>query len=273
MKNNKKTAFTLVELSIVLIIIGLIVTGVVAGGSLVEVAKVSGAKSITKTSPVLAMEDLSLWIEATTDESFNDVVPSDGDAVSGIDDINPQISTGAGDATQGTPANQPAFATNVQNGLPMMRFETGDFLDTSITYSYVQPLTLFVVANSDDYSGDFLRLVTQGLFPYVLGASESGTLYSDSNGGAVALDVSVNQAEIYAIRHNGIGSTTTYYKNGVSESNSNVFNVSDSSNPWRLMVEPSGGYIGEVIMFKRALSDADVAKVNNYLSTKWGIAL
>jgi prepilin-type N-terminal cleavage/methylation domain-containing protein len=265
-----KTAFTLIELSIVLIIIGLVVTGVIAGGSLVDVAKLSGAKSLTKTSAVNGIEDLALWIETTSDESF-DQAPSNDDAISGVNDINPQISSGVGNATQATPADRPLFKANIQNGLPMMRFESGDFLETSITHSYVKPLTLFVVASTDDYSGDFMTFVIQNFY-YLLGGSESKDFYSDINGGGGSLTVSIDQRAIYAIRHNG--STVTYYKNGVSSNSSSIaINATNDNNKWRLVVEPSGGYIGEVIMFQRAISDTELDNVEAYLSDKWGIAL
>jgi prepilin-type N-terminal cleavage/methylation domain-containing protein len=269
-KAKDKTAFTLIELSIVLIIIGLVITAVVAGRSLVDVAKISGAKSITKTSAVNGIENLDLWLETTSDESFNQPLV-DGDTINRINDINPQLSSGVGDATQSSPTKRPTFKKNIQNGLPMMRFESGDFLETSITHSYVKPLTLFVVASTDDYSGDFMTFVIQNFY-YLLGGSESKDFYSDINGGGGSLTVSIDQRAIYAIRHNG--STVTYYKNGVSSNSSSIaINATNDNNKWRLVVEPSGGYIGEVIMFQRAISDTELDNVEAYLSDKWGIAL
>ena len=65
---GKKKGFTLVELSIVMIIIALLVVGVVAAQSLIASAQLAKARSLTNSAPIATIEDLTLWLETTTEE-------------------------------------------------------------------------------------------------------------------------------------------------------------------------------------------------------------
>ncbi len=66
-KKNKK-AFTLIELAVVMILIGLLVTGIVGGQVLIQSAQLAKAKSLTNSAPVMTVEDLTLWLETTLDQ-------------------------------------------------------------------------------------------------------------------------------------------------------------------------------------------------------------
>jgi prepilin-type N-terminal cleavage/methylation domain-containing protein len=70
-KKEKKKAFSLIELSVVMILIGLLAVGVIGGQALIQQAQVAKARSLTSSSPVMIVEDLSLWLETTLDQ--NDV--------------------------------------------------------------------------------------------------------------------------------------------------------------------------------------------------------
>ena len=65
---GKKKAFTLMELSIVLIVVALLVGGVVASQGLIQAARLAKARSLTNSAPVPMIEDLTLWLETTTQE-------------------------------------------------------------------------------------------------------------------------------------------------------------------------------------------------------------
>ena len=69
-KSPKPSAFSLIELSIVLIIIGLLAGGIVAGSVLVKRARIESAKSLTNKSPIKATEDLAMWFEGSLSDSF-----------------------------------------------------------------------------------------------------------------------------------------------------------------------------------------------------------
>jgi prepilin-type N-terminal cleavage/methylation domain-containing protein len=69
-KTDQKTAFSLVELSAVLIIIGLLVAGISSGKSLVKTSKLSAARSLTFSSQITTIPGMVLWVEPTMKDSF-----------------------------------------------------------------------------------------------------------------------------------------------------------------------------------------------------------
>ncbi len=271
-KNKIKTkkAFTLVELSMVLVIVGLVVFGIVGGKSLIDGTKLSKAKSLTKSSPVVGMENLGLWIETTSDDSF-DNKPAEDDAINNINDINPQVATGVGNATS-TGGNEPTFKKNVQNGLPMLRFNGSNSLLTSINRDIAKPVTLFAVARFEDAGSEYpATLVGQGGYQIL---STNGFITSDLHFNN--LSVTYGDVQIYAMKHNGEGSDIIFYLNGESSNQGalNLFGMSLSEN-WIIGNDTNfdgmTGDVGEIIMFERALSESEINEVEAYLSNKWGI--
>lgn len=67
-RKGGKKAFTLLEISVVLILVGLLIVGVVGGQSLIQKAQLAKARSLTNSAPVLTVEDLTLWLETTLDQ-------------------------------------------------------------------------------------------------------------------------------------------------------------------------------------------------------------
>lgn len=69
-QKNKK-AFSLIEISIVILIIGILIAGVTQSSRLVEISRISSARTLTKSSPVHSIKNLAGWYEATLEESFD----------------------------------------------------------------------------------------------------------------------------------------------------------------------------------------------------------
>jgi prepilin-type N-terminal cleavage/methylation domain-containing protein len=76
MKLRKITAFSLIELSIVILVIGLLIAGALQGSNMISKAALSSARTLTESSPVASIRSLSLWFESTSKASFID---SEGD--------------------------------------------------------------------------------------------------------------------------------------------------------------------------------------------------
>ena len=66
----KKNAFSLIELSIVILIIGILVAGVTTSSRLIRAMKLISAKQLTQSSPVLTISDLLAWFEPTKEGIF-----------------------------------------------------------------------------------------------------------------------------------------------------------------------------------------------------------
>ncbi len=90
MKSNKVKAFSLIELSIVILIIGILIAGIINSSSLVRKFRLSTAESITSSSPVAGIKGLELWLETTMDDSFKSGEALDNSPITEWRDINPQ---------------------------------------------------------------------------------------------------------------------------------------------------------------------------------------
>ena len=119
----KKKAFSMIEISIVILIIGILVAGVTQSSRLVKQIKIATARSITKSSPVSGIKDLSLWLEPTMDESFIEIQADDDYRLTQWNDVNPQnpnkfyaIKTGS---------NAVTYTSEGINSIPAVKF-TGD---------------------------------------------------------------------------------------------------------------------------------------------------
>jgi len=70
MKNYRKikNAFSLIELSIVILIVGILVAGVTSSSRLIKRMKITVAQNLTQSSPVPSIKDLSVWYESSMDK-------------------------------------------------------------------------------------------------------------------------------------------------------------------------------------------------------------
>ncbi|MFM7682251.1 MAG: prepilin-type N-terminal cleavage/methylation domain-containing protein, partial [Bacteroidota bacterium] len=60
---NKKLAFSLIELSIVILIIGILVAGVTQSSRLVAQMRLASAQSVTRSADISSIRDMVFWAE------------------------------------------------------------------------------------------------------------------------------------------------------------------------------------------------------------------
>ena len=134
---NKK-AFSLVELSIVLLIIGVIIAGITSSSLLIDKARLRNARSITQSSPINSIKNLSLWLEPTMENAFatgttsftNIDVPQNSQAIGRWNNMNNHVlSPEDNSPSQASSAVQPLYIKNAINNLPALRFNgTSNYL-------------------------------------------------------------------------------------------------------------------------------------------------
>ena len=86
-KQNK--AFSLIELSIVVLVIGILIAGVIQGSGMLVDSRLKSARALTRSSPVNGIKDLALWLETTSAESFLSSEAENGTRLTLWNDINP----------------------------------------------------------------------------------------------------------------------------------------------------------------------------------------
>ena len=160
MKN--KNAFSLIELSIVILIIGILVAGVTSSSRLVSQMKLSSAKAITISSPVSSIQGLSAWYETTIESSFDSSI-GDQDQVAIWYDINPQSSF-KNNLTQSNSSNRPTYIKSGIGGIPSINFNNSNLqFDNFILNSSYTIFIVFKRSNVANNVGmDLLTLLSGG---------------------------------------------------------------------------------------------------------------
>ena len=68
LNKNRNKAFSLVEISIVILIIGLLIAGISKAGDMIFDANLKTGRALTKGAVVGRMPSLALWLEVTSTE-------------------------------------------------------------------------------------------------------------------------------------------------------------------------------------------------------------
>ncbi len=296
--NNHKSAFSLVEISIVIIIIGILVAGVTQSSRLLNQAKLSSAKSMTLSSPVASIKGISIWIDSVSDASFQSNDLDDGTAITTWNDINPQTITKA----NLTPSGGPVYKTNIINGLPAVLFDgTDDFGSTANFSNLSDQATIFMVVKTPSVISGVSTIFSKRIsasnsgtnIQANLGTSSAGEGWqlcdSVTSGGAQncydsGTSITVNNSYVMQMIYTANSSTgVNFFQNGNggtqqdSSNNSLSTSVSDDFFLGKsgLTSAPAyfSGYLAELIIFDRSLKLEDRRAVEAYLGKKWGIAV
>lgn len=282
---NKKNAFSLIELSIVILIIGILVAGVTQSSRLINQMRLMSARSMTLASPVPTVKNLIAWYESVGEKSFNESEMSNGTNLSIWYDSNIQSSVKL-NGIQNTENNKPQYGIDEQSALPIVKFTNQDFFDLpdgTVPFNNM-PYTVFLVSRVE-------TLCNCG----VLGSGVSNTNQANSfryDGSAgifnnywfsvdlTLINVTIaKQMQIFAFTYNqatregfvnGVSRGTVASSNRASTSNFNAIGATQRGVP---LPEYMIGQIGEIIIFDRALNAEERRSIEVYLGKKWSIKI
>ena len=181
----------------------------------------------------------------------------------------------AGTLSQGTGANQPSSGLSTIVGLNAIGFGSPTFL-SSAAITQAQPVTIMAVVKLASTAGTQVAISTdlagpQGPTMYI--ATVSGLHYfafaGTGQNGAGTPDTS---AHVFAVVFNGASSVI--YIDGTSVGSANYGANGYSGMAFFLGKDVGnnywGGLVGEVLVYKSALSGANITTVSAYLRAKWG---
>lgn len=306
MKNNRGLrAFSLIEISIVLLIIGILVAGVTQSSRLISQSKINSARAMTQSAPVSSIKNLILWIEATSETSFDDIETDDALTITNWYDINPQSSVKSS-FTQATAGNKPVYKKNIINGLPAILFTAADsnfMQSTNFANIVTGSSTVFVVfktpatpaagtilskriAGGD--TGTNIELQTTAaagaLFKYCASVTSGGAIVCYSSTATTSINSSyiVSATFINSTASTGsniyvAGGSTAPAASSASDSIAITPTVTDylylGKQGLTLTPVYLDAYIGEIIVYERVLKTEERQAVEAYLGKKWGIAV
>ncbi len=279
MMKKKILAFSLIEVSVVILIIGIFIAGIFIANTLINKARLSAAKSLAKSSPIHNIYEIALWLETSLDESFNsDEAFND----SPITSWNDQKSSGnkvviSCNSTAGCPVY-----SNTINSIHAVEFNNAGFLEFDGSFLNNTDYTIIVLekrkssgsnnyflgkTTSEDNNGialgyafDSTVIHNQGTNSYVKNSSVES--YSSSK----------EKARIFTFVHSSTSGKKTYI-NG-------VLSAQDATNTSHLSgvttIEIGKGYtgeIGEIVIFTKALIQTDIAAIEKYLKDKFKLKI
>lgn len=297
---NKHKAFSLIELSIVILIIGVLIAGVTQASRLVRQSKISTAKTLTQSSPVNSIRGLLLWLEPVMDSSFMAAQAVDNTNITKWYDLNPQLSIPNTVSVSST-ATIKYKASSVTNSLPAVVFDAnnpglvGNVFDGAFSsftiFAVVRPTT--AGSNTIFYDG------SSGVDGFGLSINSSskaelnyGTSSTVNNGsGTTTFAASQNSANIISmtIAPNYVAGTgivaspaVNSYKNGTADISSTITGSNWVNPTTRFIVgnatptsttQDFNGEISEIIIFDGVLKISDRQEIERYLGKKYAIQL
>jgi len=273
-------AFSLIELSIVILIIGILVAGVTQSSRLVKQFRITNAKKLTETTSIYLIKDMILWLETIADKSLLAVERENNATISQWNDINPGSSNRIS-FVQNTEINKPQYIENYKNALPGIDFNKaqGDWLAGQIDNLTINNFTFFIVYSSlnNNIGGSLFHILDQG--------NINNSLFLQSGGGDVFQVAGAYASNYYITTSIPRIITNTLDRNGLNTCYENgVFKFSMSwavpspnyTNVSFLIGKRSdnvyfNGTISELILYARVLTLDERKEVENYLSKKWAI--
>ena len=280
------SAFSLIELSIVVLIIGIVIAGVTQSSSLVRKMRLSSAQSLTKSSPAAGIRDLVLWVESTSEQSFDAADQEDGLTITNWYDLNPQSQL-KNNFTSASASNEPTYRQNFLNGLPSVYFDgSNDYLKTTNTnttsaYFSNADFTLFIVAHFPTFTNTtsvLFQLIQSG------GSRNLGVEFNSTNllrldsANATAIgatSIIFNQPVVISGYRDS--SNTRLYLNGAQYANATSGATTTLNGQFGIGAYIDSldyftkAYIGEIILYGHALTTEERKAVESYLGKKWGV--
>jgi len=295
---DKRSAFTLLELSIMLAVLSAVLVIIASTGYLFKASQLSSARALTNQSPVNFTDGVVLWLDATSNASFDNNENIDGSEVSIWKNI---YSKNSNNFYVSESSNKPNFVRYAINDLPAIEFDGVNDILTSNNNTYLSAKTnfnIFIVFEADTNNSEINgRIFAWGsgsdgnnLITFRIGTLGKDYLAANISDGSVKYIQTANIINnkipyIASLVFDGFGATDSdkyrLFLNGAQQTitthGSSFSSITASGNyPFYLGTEYgaySAGKIAEIIVINKAISDQRKDEIEKYLSKKWGIKL
>jgi hypothetical protein len=286
---KKYSAFSLIEISMVILIIGILIAGTIKGSHLMAQYKLSVLQKLTRDSDVGQIPDLVAWYETTLDESFNYAEAADNTEISTWYDIGSQRAKS--NATQSTSGIKPKYSIDSSLGLPLIFFTGGSSqflnLPDNTVPSNNLPYTIFMVSKVTSNcscgvlgSGNYGVTNQSNSFRYDPSGNFRNFWWSNDLGSTAGSMNPVNTLRIMSITYNTVDGRKFYINGALNASLSSTTRASLSTNNFiGKTIGSSGanlfmnGHIGEIIIYNRGLKNEERQSVEKYLGKKFNITV
>lgn len=274
-KKRARSAFSMFELSIVILIIAVVVSAILGAQSLIKKARIQNARNLTQSSAVNSIKNIEIWLESSLEESFFAVESDDGHALSQWININP-LKASKSNAIQTDGDAKPEYSNTI-NSIHTVKFDGSSNLTIDGSSLNNSDYTIHVVekrtsSDSDNYFIGDPDDVTENE-SLLLGYSANNAVIH-SQGGDNSYTAPINtyssaEPRIFTFVQRASEGKKIYINGILAASDNDVNKVSGLSN-----IEIGKSYvgeIGEVIVASRAMNSEELQSSIDYLSKKWKI--
>lgn len=286
-KVKKKTAFSLLELSVVVVIIGILVAGIVQSGNMIRVSRLNTARSITAISPVTNISGLIAWYETSSMSSFLKGEAYDSTNLSTWYDISPNSVISSKNTLTKTAGSNTIYQSSGINKIPSIKFNgtsSSSFTLSSFYQGSLTQTTIFLVFEPlsssmgvclfDSYGSGNGTSICVNSNSVNLNASTSVNTSTTTN------PPSISTGKDYILAGYFNDSSSKAYVNNAATMAGNATVNPGSRSVTGLTIGTNNGYsptiyftglISEVIIFNRPLQLQERKDVMSYLSKKYHI--
>ena len=197
----------------------------------------------------------------------------------------------SGNGIHSTTVGSPQYSATGWNSRPAVSFNgsnQGISTDLDVTYADAQSLNIFMVTNITTSGGLFIEHSpdANGKSFYVYSVTGNSYMYNNTNGQTSSYQVSNNGGQwaagssLITYRYPGTNAGHIVRRNKVTQSTS--ANGQSNDPGWSPLSDKmyfmsrgnsslwTTGTLSELIVYKKAMTFAEMQTVENYLSTKWG---
>ena len=295
---KKNSAFSLIEISIVILVIGILIVGITQSTRLVKESGLMSARSLTQSSPVTGIKDLMSWHETSLKTSFDSDAQIDGSTIATWYD-NGKQSTTQNSAIQGTISLRPLFKEYVFDGaIPAVRFDgSNDYLYISreisedFTIIAVFKTTGGVISTAPDWfegTGIVDAEAYATVNDFGLTIQKSGRILAGTGNPDTTIyhNGKYNDGRAHMVfftRTKSNGTIKLYADGGKTAlASSSSATTSALTAPTRITIGSLqtlrdgyylGGDVAEIIIYSRALNTEERESIATYLSKKYKIKI
>jgi len=286
-KPNVKSAFSLLELSIVLAIIGILVAGVTQGVGLISSSRLANARANTVNSGIGKMAGLVAWYETSLKDSLKAGETYDGAQSTEWYDINPSSLPLKKNKMTKSAGADAVYRLNGINKVPAIEFNgSGKFTLTTFWQGATSQATVFIVFRTNyNPSATQVTLFDAAAAQSTFSLGIKSTNVSLNAGTAVDTGTGSNPAsfgggrEYVVAAYFNSNNSSAYVNNVATTAGNGVINSGTNAlNGLTIGTNKSGsagftGMISEVIIFNRPLKLQERKDVMGYLAKKYRISV
>lgn len=276
MVKKVKKAFSLIELAVVLVVIGVLTIAITKGSSLIKSARISSAQSLTASAKIHEIEGLTAWYETVLPDSLDKVDKIHNEPVAYWQDVSSQYNISQSlQRLIRTESSSVVYTDDGIGGLPSIQFTaSGNFTLSNLQEGASNLASVFVVISPTlSFGGSTMTFLDS----YDTGdnaLSLTNSTFSIESASTNTVSYAFSEGEEYVIGVNLKGTSDVYVNNvdatGTAAVTVNGFNGLTVGTD-RGASDNFTGLISEIIIFNRILTESERRHVMSYLGKKYKI--